>query len=305
MPSSLQGVAQEADEAKMPHKASNQGPTPIKKNKTKLSPEKKYEREQAREFAMVVKKVLAAGQGDPKYKAIAKPGGMSLRRMIPKLFNRPPEDVREAICGLKYLEEDAEDDLNLSSEDWDELYAFMPYLTFAWNQWGNQDRDPIDYSTLNRDAFMTFRTLHFKPGIWNYYDSDEATENGRKRRQREAEEEELRLKSEALKEKLRKDAENDEKIRQIERDSAESAAASLRSRRSMSSKSSLRNGIPQSITTHSKSNKRATTHHATAILGIMTVTIRTVTRLMIVVMMPTILIVHRKDMRVAVRPTLT
>ena len=100
MPSSLQDVAQEADEAKMPHKASNQGPTPIKKNKTKLSPEKKDEREQAREFAMVVKKVLAAGQGDPKYKAIAKPGGMSLRRMIPKLFNRPPEDVREQYVAL-------------------------------------------------------------------------------------------------------------------------------------------------------------------------------------------------------------
>ena len=236
MPSitNMEAIQQEdklpSNEGEELHTPKKNNSNPDQKNKSRgqsSTPISRELREQEKEFIMVARKVMLTVQGDPKFNALATPGGMSLRRMAPKLYDKPPEICKELMGGN-------EDGCEVSDEEWKELTIFMSYLTYAWNQWGNQDHDFIDYSTLTREGFVTFLTMHYVPGIWNYYDQEEATKNGRRRREREADEEKLRRESEAHARKLRKDEENADKIREIERSSAEASVAASKASRSAS-----------------------------------------------------------------------
>src|SRR6056300_1701929 len=105
MPSSITAMEKAPSDAKT-HDEGDSMCTPKKDDSEKKhhrsrthSPVTRELREQESEYAKVMRKVLLVSQGDPKMTALTKPGGMSLRRMIRKLCDKPPDVCKELMGG--------------------------------------------------------------------------------------------------------------------------------------------------------------------------------------------------------------
>jgi len=116
--------------------------------------------------------------GDPKFTALARAsGGWSIIKTFNKLLDRPPDEV------LKEMGK-GEEGVDIPEDDWNELTALVPYITWEWNCHGpTEDKsDPFDYDSLTRERFETFLARIHNSQKHNHYDRVEAQENKDKRR---------------------------------------------------------------------------------------------------------------------------
>ena len=111
-----------------------------------------HNRKKGRQFLRIAEDIMLCEQGGPKFAALVRAdGGWSIRKMTAKLFDRPPDHVMKEMGK-------GEEGVELTEEDWKELSALMPYITWAWNCHGPKEDidDPFDYDSLTREGFETF-----------------------------------------------------------------------------------------------------------------------------------------------------
>ena len=158
-----------------------------------------HNRRKRRQFLSIAEDVMLCEQGDPKFTALVRAaGGWSIRKMTAKLFDRPPDQVMKEMGK-------GEEGVELTEEEWKELSALMPYITWAWNCHGPKEDidDPFDYDSLTREGFETFLESQHDEQVHNHYDPEEARENRNKRREEKAGEEKRQLDIESYKETIR------------------------------------------------------------------------------------------------------
>ena len=201
-------------------------PSPMRETRT---------RKKEKLFQHIAQAILLCDVGDPKFTALARAsGGWSIIKTFNKLLDRPPDEV------LKEMGK-GEEGVDIPEDDWNELTALVPYITWEWNCHGpTEDKsDPFDYDSLTRERFETFLARIHSSQKHNHYDRVEAQENKdkrRKEREKEREEREKVLEAEAREEKRRlelRDKEREAAAREEKRGlELESLRDSVRSRKS-------------------------------------------------------------------------
>ena len=129
-------------------------------------------------------------EGDPMFTAlVTAAGGLNMRTLAANIKNKPPDEIMASMGK-------GDGDSGLSEDDWDELVALGPYLSWAWNYWGPQaDRsNPMDYYTwLTRENFDIFLEEFNDVEIRDNYNVKEARGNRDRRLDKERREKEIRI----------------------------------------------------------------------------------------------------------------
>ena len=105
----------------------------------------KKELESERKFLHIAGNVMLCEEGDPMFTAlVTAAGGLNMRTLAANIKNKPPNEIMASMG-----KGDGDSGSGLSDDDWDELVALGPYLSWAWNYWGpHADRsNPMDYYT--------------------------------------------------------------------------------------------------------------------------------------------------------------
>ena len=143
-------------------------PSPMRETRT---------RKKEKQFQRIANEVLLCDVGDPKFAALARAsGGWSIIKTFNKLLDRPPDYVMKEMGK-------GEEGVDMSEDDWNELTALVPYITWEWNCHGPMEdkSDPFDYDSLTRERFETFLGRKHSDQKHNHYDPDEAQEPKRTR----------------------------------------------------------------------------------------------------------------------------
>ena len=65
-------------------------------------------------------------KGDPKFTALVRvAGGWSIRKLVAKLYDHPPDYIMNKAMGKD------KESSEMPEEDWNELAALMPYITWG------------------------------------------------------------------------------------------------------------------------------------------------------------------------------
>ena len=163
-------------------------------------------------------------EGDPMFTAlVTAAGGLNMRTLAANIKNKPPDEIMASMG-----KGDGDSGSGLSDDDWDELVALGPYLSWAWNYWGPQaDRsNPMDYYTwLTRENFDIFLEEFNDVEIRDHYNVKETQKNRDRRLDKERKEKERRI-----------ELERKEKERRIELDEYRAACQQRKKDRQIQSK---------------------------------------------------------------------